>query len=208
MKKLIATLLLGTAGLASAQVSLAPKANLLFPASNAKWRTITQTVTEAYKESGKNSAGFNIGLSVKAPLMNSLFIMPELYYTTFKNKYTDPVTNTELEAKSNRVDLPVLVGYNILGETLGIFTGPVASYNLAQDNQFNDFKENATKKFTVGYQVGAQLKIRRILINGRYEAAISQDKREYVANVLGSGNTVVRYDNRPSMLILGAGIQF
>ncbi len=34
-----------------------------------------------------------------------------VYYTTFKNEYT--IANTTIEAKNNRVDLPVLVGYNV-----------------------------------------------------------------------------------------------
>jgi hypothetical protein len=43
---------------------------------------------------------------------------------------------------------------------LGVFVGPVASYNLSKEDTFNDFKENARDNFTVGYQFGAQLKLK------------------------------------------------
>ena len=157
---------------------------------------------------GKNNTGFNVGLSAKIDLPTSLFIMPELYYTTFKNELTDPVTNTTIEAKSNRVDLPVLVGLNVLGDQLGVFVGPVASYNLSTDNQYNDFKENAESNFTVGYQFGAQVKVSKLLINARYEGAFNKDQREFINNNVAGENYTVRYDNRPSLFMVGLGYAF
>ena len=134
-----------------------------------------------------------------------VFLYNQNYYTTFKNKFTDPLTNTTIEAKNNRVDLPVLVGYNVLGKMLGIYAGPVASYNLSTDNQWNDFKENATKNFTVGYQFGAQATISKLVLTARYEGAFSKDQREFIDN---NTNTTVKYDSRPSLLIFGVGYNF
>ena len=132
--------------------------------------------------------------------------MPEIYYTTLKSEFTLPDnTGTTLEVKSNRVDVPVLLGYNVMGDMLGIFLGPVASYNLASENQFNDFKENAKNDFTVGYQFGAQVQLQKFIINGRYEGAFTDDQRDFINN---NTNQTIRYDSRPSMLILGLGYQF
>ena len=103
------------------------------------------------------------------------------------------------------VDVPVLLGYNVMGDMLGIFLGPVASYNLSSDNQFNDFKENAKDDFTVGYQFGAQLQLQKFIINGRYEGAFTDDQRDFINT---RTNQTIRYDSRPSMLILGLGYQF
>ena len=197
--------LLGAGIFASAQVSFAAKANVLFNTESGKWKDISTTAGTAYEEGGKNNAGFNVGLSAKINLPMSLFLMPELYYTTFKSEYTEPLTDTQLEVKSNRVDLPVLLGYNILGNTLGVFVGPVASYNLSTDNQFDDFRENAKNEFTVGYQFGAQVQLKKLIINGRYEGAFSEDQRDFINNTT---NQTIRYDARPSMLILGVGYQF
>lgn len=208
MKKLVSAALIGLSVTFSAQVSLAAKANLLFPTGKPTWKNISNSATDAYNSNGKNNTGFNVGLSAKIDLPTSLFIMPELYYTTFKNELTDPVTNTTIEAKSNRVDLPVLVGLNVLGDQLGVFVGPVASYNLSTDNQYNDFKENAESNFTVGYQFGAQVKVSKLLINARYEGAFNKDQREFINNNVAGENYTVRYDNRPSLFMVGLGYAF
>ena len=203
--KILSIALLGATVFASAQVKLSGRANLLFKTDKPTWENISNTATGAYNESGKNNAGFNFGLSAKVNLPLSLFLMPEIYYTTLKSEFTEPISNTTLEVKSNRVDVPVLLGYNVLGDTFGVFAGPVASYNLSTDNQFNDFKENAKNDFTVGYQFGAQVQLQKFIINGRYEGAFTDDQRDFVNN---NTNQTIRYDSRPSMLILGLGYQF
>lgn len=203
--KILSIALLGATVFASAQVKLSGRANLLFKTDKPTWENISNTATGAYNESGKNNAGFNFGLSAKVNLPLSLFVMPEIYYTTLKSEFTEPISNTTLEVKSNRVDVPVLLGYNVLGDTFGVFAGPVASYNLSTDNQFNDFKENAKNDFTVGYQFGAQVQLQKFIINGRYEGAFTDDQRDFVNN---NTNQTIRYDSRPSMLILGLGYQF
>lgn len=203
--KILSIALLGATVFASAQVKLSGRANLLFKTDKPTWENISNTTTGAYNESGKNNAGFNFGLSAKVNLPLSLFLMPEIYYTTLKSEFTEPISNTTLEVKSNRVDVPVLLGYNVLGDTFGVFAGPVASYNLSTDNQFNDFKENAKNDFTVGYQFGAQVQLQKFIINGRYEGAFTDDERDFINN---NTNQTIRYDSRPSMLILGLGYQF
>ena len=159
MIKYFSIVLLGASMLTSAQIKFAGKANLLFKTDSPSWKNIKGSALGAYNEAGKNNVGYNFGLSAKVNLPASLFLMPEIYYTTFKTEFNVPATNTTLEAKSNRVDVPILLGYKLLGDNLGVFIGPVASYNLSTDNQFADFKENATKDFTVGYQFGAQVQL-------------------------------------------------
>ena len=203
IKKIISTALVSASLMSFAQVSLGVKANLLYRSDSPSWTTIKNGTTTVFNDKGKNSAGYNFGVSAKIDTPLGIFVQPELYYTTFKNEYSIPGTNTTVEAKNNRVDLPVLVGYNVLGKLLGVYAGPVASYNLSTDNQWNDFKENATKEFTVGYQFGAQATISKIVLSARYEGAFSKDQREFIDN-----NTTVKYDSRPSLLIFGVGYNF
>ena len=205
MTKIFSIVLLAASFSSFAQVKLAAKTNLLFKTDKPTWENIKGSAVTAYNESGKNNVGFNLGLSAKVNLPASLFLMPEIYYTTFKTDFEVPNTNTNIEVKSNRVDLPVLVGYNVLGDNLGLFIGPVASYNLSKDNQFNDFKENATKEFTLGYQFGAQVQIQKLIINGRYEGAFTKDQRDFINN---NTNETIRYDSRPSLFMVGLGYQF
>lgn len=205
MKKILSFIILTASLSATAQISFTGKANLIFPTGSASWKNIKNTAVQAYDENGKTSVGFNVGVSSRISLPGSFFLMPELYYTTFKNKFTEPITKTELEAKSNRIDVPVLLGYNLLGKNLGAFIGPVASYNLSKDSQWKDFKENAATEFTVGYQLGLQAQIKNLIINARYEGALSKDTRKFFNSTI---NETVEYDNRPSLLFLGLGYEF
>ncbi|REC72430.1 hypothetical protein DRF60_20145 [Chryseobacterium elymi] len=203
MKKVLSLALIGFSMFASAQISLAGKANLIFPTGSPSWKNIKGTVNEAIEGTGKNNAGFNVGLSLKIGLPTALYVMPELYYTHFKNEFT--TENTTFDVKSNRIDMPVLLGYNLLGDMLGVFVGPVASYNLSKDNTYNDFKENVKSDFTIGYQFGAQLEIKKLIINARYEGAFSKDERNFINKVSGSE---IRYDNRPNLFLVGVGYKF
>lgn len=205
MKKVFSIALIGISMFASAQISLAGKANLIFPTGSPTWKNISGTVNNAIENKGSNNVGFNVGLSLKVNLPTSFFLMSELYYTHFKNEFTDPVSNTSFDVKSNRVDLPVLLGHNVLGNTLGVFVGPVASYNLSKDNTFNDFKENVKNNFTVGYQFGAQLEIKKLIVNAKYEGAFSKDTRNFINKVSGEE---IRYDNRPNLFMVGLGYKF
>src|SRR5690606_24554024 len=205
MKKVLSIALIGFSLFASAQISLAGKANLIFPTGSPSWKNIKGTVNDAVEKEGKNNVGYNVGLSLKVGLPVAFYIMPELYYTTFKNEFTDPVSNTTFDIKSNRIDMPVLVGYNLSGNMLGVFVGPVASYNLSKEDTFNDFKENARDNFTVGYQFGAQVEIKKLIINARYEGAFSDDQRDFINN---NTNETIRYDNRPNLFMVGIGYKF
>lgn len=209
MKRIFSTaLLLGAVATSFAQITFSGRANVLFPTQSAKWEQLKDTVGKAYSDKGNNSTGFNVGLSAKIDLpITSLFVMPELYYTHFSNKTIDAATNTTLEAKSNRIDVPVLLGYNIWGKTLGAFIGPVASYNITDNSTFQNFKENVKNNFTMGYQLGAQAQFQKLIVNARYEGSFSKDQRDFVNAIVGVDRTV-RYDNRPSMFILGLGYAF
>ncbi|SDQ49534.1 outer membrane insertion C-terminal signal [Chryseobacterium soldanellicola] len=203
MKKVLSIALIGFSLFASAQISLAGKANLIFPTGSPSWKNIKGTVNGAIEGEGKNNVGFNVGLSLKVNLPMAFFAMPELYYTNFKNEFT--TANTTFDIKSSRVDLPVLVGHKVLGDMLGVFIGPVASYNLSKEDTFNDFKENARDNFTVGYQFGAQLEIKKLIVNARYEGSFSKDERNFINKVSGEE---VRYDNRPNLFMVGLGYKF
>lgn len=203
MKKILSIALIGVSMFASAQISLAGKANIIFPTGSPSWQNIKGTVNQAIEGEGKNNAGFNVGLSLKVGLPTSLFLMPELYYTNFKNEFT--AANTTFDIKSSRIDVPILVGYNILGNTLGVFVGPVASYNLSKEDTFNDFRENARDNFTVGYQLGAQVEISKLILNAKYEGAFSKDSRNFINRVSGEE---IKYDNRPNLFMVGVGYKF
>lgn len=199
MKKLISTATLFASAFAFSQITFGARANALFNTSSASWENLQNTVKE------KNVNGFNVGLAVKVDLpITGWFVMPEVYYTSFKNTATID-DNVKLEAKSNRIDVPVLIGHNFLLGKLAAFVGPVASYNLSKDNTYENFEEDVKNEFKVGYQFGAQATISNFVISARYEGAFSKDSRKFVNKLTGKD---IHYDNRPSMFILGIGYNF
>lgn len=203
MKKILSIALIGGSIFACAQISLAGKANIIFPTGSPTWQNIKGTVNQAIEGEGKNNAGFNVGLSLKVGLPTSFFLMPEVYYTNFKNEFT--AANTTFDIKSSRIDVPVLLGYNLFGNLVGVFVGPVASYNLSKEDTFNDFRENARDNFTVGYQFGAQVEISKLILNAKYEGSFSKDSRNFISRVSGEE---IRYDNRPNLFMVGVGYKF
>ena len=144
--KVLSIICIAASTMALAQIKVAAKANLLFPTADSKWKNISQSATQAYESKGKSNVGFNAGLSLKVDLVKNLFLMPELYYTTFKNEFTDPITNTTISAKSNRADLPVLIGIDLLGDHLGVFVGPVASYKFKQRKPIQRFQRKCEEQ--------------------------------------------------------------
>lgn len=211
MKKIISTLAVFAGIMAYSQITIGARANVLFPTDSPKWESFLGSTSNM-----KNSTGFNVGLAFKIDIPASgWFVMPEIYYTYLK-KEAD-VTMSEIvfgttvetgtysaEAKSNRIDVPVMIGHNFLLGKLGAFIGPVASYNLSTKDTFQDFKENAAKEFTLGYQFGVQATISKFVVNARYEAAFSKDTRVFKS----IDGQEISYDNRPSMFILGIGYNF
>lgn len=212
MKKLISAALIGFSVFASAQISLAAKANVAIPTSSASWKNFKTAASNTVEQKGKNITGFNIGLSLKIDLPTALYLMPEIYYTNFSNEVTvqNDVNSaqTTIKAKNSRVDIPVLVGVNVLGNLLSAYAGPVGSFNLAKSDDFDNFVQKVdAKEFTVGYQLGVQSEIKKIILSARYEGAFSKDQRKFINNVAGS-NQEIDYDNRSSLFLLGVGYKF
>ena len=212
MKKIISIALLSISMVASAQISLAAKANVLIPTSSASWKNLKTAATNAVNQKGKNITGFNAGLSLKVNLPMAFYVMPEIYYTNFSNEVV--VANdanaeqTTIKAKNSRVDIPVLVGKNLVGSLLSAYVGPVASFNMGKGEDFGNFVQKVdAKEFSVGYQIGLQSEISKVIISAKYEGAFSKDQRKFVNAIAGSSQEIT-YDNRSSLFMLGLGYKF
>jgi hypothetical protein len=122
------------------QAKFALKGHVLMPTESSTWKDITGTLSNAIDEKGKNSVGYNVGLSGKFSLAGTFFFMPEIYYTEFKNEWTIASTNTTLIAKNKRVDVPLLAGMDLIGNYFGVFD-PVAIFKLKNNHWYNDYQE-------------------------------------------------------------------
>lgn len=212
MKKMFLAAFFGMSAMSVAQVSFAGKANLLVQTGSPTWEGIGHSVEETYKEKGKNSIGYNVGLSAKVNLPGIFFLMPEFYYTEFHSKHTDAPSGEILKAKSGRLDVPILAGIDVFDEYFSVFAGPVVSYNLAKGNGMftyanKYFSEEGKKNFGVGYQFGVQVQMSKLILNARYEGAFSKDQRRYWENVADAGR-LVKFDNRPALFSVGVGYKF
>lgn len=203
MKKVIAFALLGFSLFGFSQVKISAKANVLVRANSAKWTHLKDAVVH----SGKNMAGGNVGLSAKIDLpITAFFLMPEAYYTIYKDTYTDAtILGTKLSATTHRLDIPVLLGRNLITDDFSLFVGPIFSYNFAQGKTYNLFQESVGNKFGVGFQFGGQLAISKLILTARYEGGFTKDQREFIHRIT---NQQINYDNRPSFVLLGLGYQF
>ncbi len=205
MKKIFSISLVAFSIFASAQMSLAAKFNVLFPAGNGSWKALSTTGNEIWETKGKNNTGFNVGLSLKLDFKSNWFLMPELYYTSIKSEAT--AYNQSFAAKSHTIDIPVLLGYNLLDKKLGVYAGPMGSFHLSKDNTYNDFKERfKSKDYAMGYQVGAQIMVSKFIFSARYQGAFSNNERIY--DDTSTAQTVTYNDKKKGYVFAGIGYKF
>ena len=86
MKKIISTTFILIASAASAQLSVSGRANMLFPTASSSWKDIKASGQNTYDEKGKNSVGYNVGLSLKVDLPSSLFPVSYTHLTLPTNR--------------------------------------------------------------------------------------------------------------------------
>lgn len=103
-----------------------------------------------------------------------LLLRPELYYTSigsqaiFESQNLQQVQTQVKNYNINRLDLPVLVGFNML-KVLRINGGPVISAIAGNNTTVNQKLNSAT----VGLQLGVGLDLGKIGIDARYEGSFT-----------------------------------
>jgi|GEM_PF-2179332 len=244
MKRIFMVLVVTTTTLVNAQfgINFGIKGNALIRASSSSW-----TAEDNSKLSGtKDQGGLNIGVfsKIKVPIpFIPIFFMPEVYFTQYKSGTTYTISaeiekqtissDIKLSANSFRVDIPILIGYDIMGIG-GIFAGPVFYNQIRELNKsvsklqavqgatggdISDIKQKASqilsenygeeyisKKTGMGYQIGISLDfIPKLTINARYEVASKEDKRVYTGKI---NKDAVYYTEKPKFFIVGAGFKF
>lgn len=189
---LFSTLFLTTLFFATAQSGYGIKAGLSYN-SNGELKEFPSEVTDAYKDGGKGKSGFNIGFYGKLDL-GPVYLRPELIYTKTTSKYKLTEGSSSEDYKLSKLDMPVLVGFNLLGP-IDIFVGPAFQYYLNNDLkgvEISDVENN----FTMGINIGASIELGRIGFDVRYERGLSENE----ANWTKAGETFT-LDSRPEQII-------
>jgi opacity protein-like surface antigen len=136
-----------------------------------------------------SNLGFHMGLFGKVNA-GPVFFRPEVIYTQINSE----VNNANL--RTQRLDVPVLVGLNLLGPLVSVFAGPSLHYYL--EDELRDFDFN---RYNAGYQLGVGVNLGNLGLDLRYEKVLNSQTVS-VDNVF-SGD-----DLRFQQLILGLSFKF
>lgn len=150
-----------------------------------------ESIESSAQHPDKN-AGFHVGVFGRLAA-GPLYFKPELLFTSTKSGYDDG------DFKMQKLDLPALIGLKVIGP-LSVFAGPSFQYIL--DSEFDDISiNNIENDFSVGFNFGIGINIKKIGIDLKYERGFSKNEATFISNNLGE-NVVSRLDTRPEQLIL------
>ena len=108
----------------------------------------------------KSESGLNIGVYAQVNLL-LFYLRPELQYTNVKRSFE------ELDVTSSRIELPLSLGYKVLGP-LSVFAGPSIFYYVSNKTNANSF-DKIKNKFNLGHHLGFRLNMGNLNFDFRYE---------------------------------------
>ena len=161
--------------------------------------TDVTTAGEDIMKGGDSKVGYHAGIFYRADF-SAFFIKPELLYTKTKSSYD--FNNESAEYKVSKIDLPILLGIDILGP-VNVFAGPSLQYILENDFQGIGIGD-VENEFTVGAQFGAGIQLGSLGLDVRYERGLKENE----ARVLDLDNPegLQRVDSRPNQIIFSLSL--
>ena len=109
-----------------------------------------------------------------------LFVRPEINYSSSKNRYDFPVK--EAFWKTSRIDVPILVGYEIF-DPISIYIGP--GFNVFNDTtldgvQITSFSDGGPdlEKTAIHFNFGVMMRVGRFGVDLRYEMNSKETQEE------------------------------
>lgn len=151
-------------------------------------------------DGGEGKAGYHIGFWGKLDFPK-IYLRPELVYTRTKSTYS--VDGSSSDYDISKLDLPVLLGYKIIGP-LHIFAGPAFQYTLSNDLDGLNV-EDVENDFTVGLNIGAGVNLGKLGLDVRYERGFSENEAEFIGNNITDVSG--RVDARPSQVIFSLSLK-
>ena len=129
---------------------------------------------------GDAQTGYHVGLFTRLTF-GGFFVQPEILYAktngTFQINGPQPggsSGNNTFSQDFNRLDIPVMVGIRFF-KFLRLQAGPIASIDINSDlkDASNTILNADYKKATLGYQAGLGLDIGNLIVDAKYESALS-----------------------------------
>ncbi|MBC6368405.1 porin family protein [Algoriphagus sp. AK58] len=148
--------------------------------------------------------GYHVGLFGRFGAAG-FFVQPEVLFTQTSGKFgvnLPPFSNQvpeDYEAKFNRLDVPVMVGFRML-KVFRLMAGPIASFNInsSLEGAGDTLKDVEFKNATLGYQAGLGVDLGNLSVEGKYEGGLSS----FTENI-GTFST----DNRLNQWVLSVGFR-
>ena len=144
---------------------------------------------------------FSTELGSVAGEAGKIYLRPELVYTRTKSTYSVDGNNNDYNI--SKLDLPVLLGYKIIGP-LHVFAGPAFQYTLSNDLDGLNV-EDVENDFTVGLNIGAGVNLGKLGLDVRYERGFSENEAEFIGNNVTDISG--RVDSRPSQVIFSLSLK-
>jgi len=189
MKKLLLTVTIITATVSFASAQILPTFQIGLKAG-ANLTSLNSSASATFSSS--NQAGYLAGLWLRFGALGFNF-QPEMYLTS-KNVNITSAGGIVTTAKFTSVDVPLLIGGKIGAFGLGgrFYTGPLISFAVDKSQSFNGAIDKAVslnyQDQNFAWQFGAGIDIKKISIDLRYEAGITNQS-------YGSGQTRVNLFN-------------
>jgi hypothetical protein len=112
-------------------------------------------------------------------------------YTNVKRSFE------ELDVTSSRIELPISLGYKVLGP-LSIFAGPSIFYYISNKINANSF-DRIRNKFNFGHHLGLRLNLGNLSFDLRYEKGNS--------SIVNELENLKNTDLRPNQVVLGMSLK-
>lgn len=208
MKKII-VLLLSTCFLsilnASAQIELGIRGGVV--SSNFNINDYSKEIEEI--KNGEKEVGFHIGTIMRISSSTKKFIFElDPTFVNTRSSFTltkASIINEVFEDKQWRMDVPIMFGTQFAG-FLDLMAGPSLSLNIGNSLSYKDIDESIEQNYkstTWGYQLGASIKIARIIIDARYVGSLQS-----ITKGIRIGDTFYETDTRPSSVTASLSILF
>lgn len=148
---------------------------------------------------GNSKLGYHIGMFARLGGA-SIFVQPEVLFTSTGGIVIDDSNNAMMETNFNRLDIPVMVGIKV-AKFFRVQAGPIASILL--DQSFGENPIAATQnidynKATIGYQAGIGIDLGNLILDAKYESSLGK----IAGNVAG-----FQTDQRQTQFVFSAGFR-
>tara|TARA_B100001248_G_scaffold36523_1_gene23395 strand:+ start:413 stop:1081 length:669 start_codon:yes stop_codon:yes gene_type:complete len=193
---------------ASSQLEIGAKGGLSFNSINNQ-SFFFESENMSHNVFEKNN-GYRVGFYTKIKLLKSLFIQPEIYYSSVSKKYdlTFPLDHENFvvdKLKKNRIIVPILIGVDLF-DRFSLFGGPNFNFNdriFFNKNNQNITLENLYDMSEVYLNYGLSVKFKKLIIDLRFERGFDKKEIKVVDVIVDDVDQIVKSNDLLTIITLG-----